>query len=121
MIKVPAVVKKDGKWFIGFLNGYKFIPSKEVNKLSDVKDVSDYKGLITFLRTSGLDRDEADVILKKSGCESIYVLNKPIDLTEKQFEEFWWTDVFGKCKECINACKQSHMIKELVCPQYKKG
>ena len=121
MIKSPVVAKKGNKWWIGFLNGYKIEPIEEIQKLSDVKNRTDYKGLITFIRTKGFDRKEADKIMKKTGYDSIYILNKPIGLNEKQFEEFWWMDRFNKCKTCINDCKQSHMIKELKCKQFKRG
>lgn len=121
MIKAPAVGKIGTKWWIGFLNGYKFEKIEEISKLADIKERSDYKGLITFLRTTGGDRDESDKILKKTKCDSIYILQKPIGLNEKQFKEFWWMDYFKKCKTCVNDCKQSHMISELHCKQYKRG
>lgn len=117
---LSVVAKQSNKWYIGFWNGTKFEKIREIKKLADVKNVADYKGLLTYLRTTGQDREQAKTILKKSKCDTMYVLNKPVELEPKQFEKYWWSDRFPKCKKCINDCKQSHMIKELRCKQFKK-
>lgn len=39
---------------------------------------------------------------------------------ESDFENIWWLDFHRKCKRCIKECKQSHMVKEVRCKEYKK-
>ena len=120
-VVATAVIKKDGKWYQGFINQYSFQWKKEITKLSDVKEVSDYKTLYAYIRDKGGDTSICEEMMKAINCDSCYVLDKPIDLTESQFYLYHWADYFEKCKTCINSCKQSHKVKELVCPQYKRG
>jgi len=119
-IALPVVVKKDNKWYQGFIEDFNLTINKEIKKLSDIKNISEYKGLITYIRTKGLDRDLANKLLKETNCESIYVLNKPIDLTEKQYESYIWSDYFPLCLKCKKNCKQSHIVKELYCKDFEK-
>lgn len=121
MIKVPAVAKVDNKWWVGFLDGYKFIKIEEIDKLSDIKERTDYKTLALFLKTYNAVDGELEKIIEKTGCDSIYVLQKPIGLNEKQFRDFWWMDKYTMCKTCVNDCKQSHMISDLKCKNYERG
>jgi len=38
---------------------------------------------------------------------------------DKQFEKWWWYDYNKSCLDCINSCKQSHIVK-VICNNYKK-
>ena len=115
-----AVIKKDNKWYQGFLNQHSFQINKDINKLSDVKKVSEYRTLYTYIKEKGGDASMGEEIMKSIGCDSCYVLDKPIDLTEGQFDLYHWADLFPMCKECINTCKQSHKVKELICNKFTR-
>jgi ABC-type Zn uptake system ZnuABC Zn-binding protein ZnuA len=119
-IALPAVVKKDGKWYQGFLEGTTFTENKEIKKLSDIKNVAEYKGILAYFISMGYDRKLADDILEKTGLETIYILNKPVDLTVKQLNAYMWSDYFPLCKSCKKKCKQSHIAKDVYCKQFEK-
>ena len=118
--KISAVVKKENKWYIGFLDGLTFKITKEVKKLSDVKEVTDYKTFKSFLKDQDKSLDLEPLILEKTGLQKIYVLDKPIEPGVKEFTSWWWSDINKKCSDCICTCKQSSKVEILKCPQYEK-
>ncbi|MHA2181819.1 MAG: hypothetical protein ACXAAH_10380 [Promethearchaeota archaeon] len=107
----PAVIKKDGKWFIGFIkpNG-EFKEKMVIKKLSDVKELSNYMTLKRFLKIRGAPSDFQGKVLKKLGAESIYILDKPLNLTKKEWEQWWWAEFHKLCLRCQYECKQSHRV-----------
>lgn len=122
-MKKAVVVKKKNKWYKGFLEHDEKATSLAMNgqikKLSDVKEVSQYKGLKTYLKTSNSIK-EYDKIIERTGCQSIYVLDNPIDLTEKQMESYLWVEVNSVCKKCKKECKQSVYSTIFNCPKYEE-
>jgi hypothetical protein len=120
-IALPVVIKKEGKWYQGFLEDDKFTENKEIKSLSDVKNVSDYKTITAHIISIGEDRKIAEELLEKTGFESIYVLNKPVDLSVNQLKAYLWSDYYPLCKTCKKKCKQSHIVKSLHCDQYTKA
>jgi hypothetical protein len=120
-IALPVVIKKEGKWYQGFLENDKFTENKEIKTLSDIKNVSDYKTITAYIVSIGEDRKIAEELLEKTGFDSIYVLNKPVDLTVKQLNTYLWSDYYPLCKTCKKKCKQSHIVKSLHCDSYIKA
>lgn len=118
--KISAVVKKDGKWYIGFLDGPEFKETKQVKRLKDVKEVTDYKTFSKYLKDRDLSPTLEKVILKQLNLDSIYVLDKPVEPSAEEFEAWWWNDVYKICKACIHDCKQSSRIKYLSCKKFKE-
>lgn len=43
------------------------------------------------------------------------------DATIESWEKKYWKDYASTCKRCVKSCKQSHKVKVLVCPNYKKA
>jgi len=117
--KASVVVKKDGKWFAGYLDGYKFTPNKEVKKLSDVKEVTSYKTLKKYLKDTNKSLTIIPLILEKTELESIYILNKPINPSDEEFENYWWEEYNSMCKICKKDCKQSSKVIIEKCPSYE--
>jgi len=117
-LKLSVVVKKDNKWFAGFLDNKKFTPNKEVKKLEDVKEVSDYITLKKFLTLKGKNTNIANTILKESGLQSIYILDKPIEPSEEEFENYWWNTLNPTCEICNKNCKQSNFTSIIKCPSF---
>ena len=65
--------------------------------------------------------DDAEDLLEKSGFESIYVLDKPVDLSVNQLKAYLWADYYPLCKTCKKKCKQSHIVLSLHCDDYIKA
>jgi hypothetical protein len=120
-IALPVVIKNNGKWIQGFLEDDKFTEIKELKSLSEIKEVSDYKTITAYIVSIGEDRKIAEDLLEKSGFESIYVLNKPVNLSVNQLKAYLWSDYYTLCKTCKKKCKQSHIVKSLHCDQYIKA
>ena len=118
--KISAVVKKDGKWFIGYLDGLNFKTTKQVKKLNDVREVSDYKTFKRFLKDQGKSLDLEPLILKRTGLERIYVLDQPIEPSAEEFESWWWSGINKECLDCTQPCKQSSKVVLVVCPQFEE-
>jgi hypothetical protein len=119
-LKISAVVKKDGKWFIGYLDGLNFKTTRQIKKLKDVKKVTDYKTFKRFLKDQDKSPDLEPLILQKTGLQKIYVLDKPIEPGIKEFENWWWSSINKKCLDCIGTCKQSSKVELVKCPDYEK-
>jgi hypothetical protein len=113
----PAVIKKGGKWLIGFikLDG-EFREKGTIKKLSDVKELSSYMTLKKFLKIRGAPDGFQGKVLKKLGAESAYILDKPINLTKKEWELWWWAAFNDLCKKCLFDCKQSYRVEIHMCP-----
>ena len=114
-IKVSAVVKRDNKWFVGYINGFEFKENKEIKRLKDVKDITDYKTLKNFLKNSGKEEILEKVILEKTGLQSIYILDKPVWPDAEEFENWWWESINQKCKDCKMDCKQCSKVEIIKC------
>ena len=119
--KASVVCKLRDQWFIGFIKGNKFIIKKEVAKLGDVKEASSYVGLKTWLKRKGRDVALAEKIMKKHGASSMYILERPIEPTDEEFETYWWDTINRKCQKCQGECKQSSKVIIERCPSYKKA
>ena len=118
--KVSAVVKKDNKWFIGFLDGPEFKETKQIKRLKDVKDVTNYKTFSKYLKDKKLAPTLEKLVLKQLNLDSIYILDRPIDPSSEEFEAWWWTDVYKICRVCVHECKQSNRIKYLSCKKFEE-
>jgi hypothetical protein len=116
----PAVIKKGGKWFIGFIKpDGEFKEKDTVEKLSDVKEISNYMTLRKFLKMKSQGKAPENFekeVLEKLNAQSAYILDKPIGLTRKEWEQWWWAEFHKLCKECQLECKQSHRIEIHRCP-----
>lgn len=113
----PAVIKRRGKWFIGFIKpDGKFKEKKEIKKLSDVKEMSNYMTLGRFLKTKAKDgkyempKGFQEKVMKKLKAQSAYILDKPVGLSRKEWEQWWWAEFHNLCKKCQAECKQSHRV-----------
>ena len=116
----PAVIKRRGKWLVGFIrpNG-EFKMKGIITKLSDVKEMSNYMTLKKFLKIKSEGKAPENFhkeVLKKVDAQSIYVLDKPIDLTQKEWEQWWWAEFHKLCKRCQFECRQSHRVEIHSCP-----
>lgn len=122
-IKASVVVKKNKKWYIGYIEGYKFHKKSEVKKLTDVKNVTNYVTLAKYLKSKNKKyniKSLVPLILKKCNVDSIYILDKPINPSDGEFENFWWSDMSEKCKKCEKECKQSSKAKLINCKSFKE-
>lgn len=118
MIIASVVIKKNNKWFLGFIDGKKLIEKKPIKKLSDIKKETTYRGLSAYLKLNKYKLTE-EQILKKLKVDKIYVLKNPIGLEAKELEKWMWMDYNKKCKKCIKNCKQSHRVNLVSCKGYK--
>lgn len=113
-INAPAVAKSGSKWFIGFISDNKFNPKSQITKLAEVKDVSDYVTLKKFLKDNASESKEEE-ILKLLGVDKCYILNKPVQMTSKEWEKWWWSDYNKLCFNCEKSCKQSWRVTIVNC------
>jgi len=117
-----AVVKRKGKWFLGFISGDKFKIQNEIKRLGDVKEVSKYVTLNNYLRKryrdapTGLEK----TILKILKVDRCYMLDLPINLDRKQWEKWWWQDIHNVCKMCAKECKQSWRVDLVKFDKFEK-
>jgi len=121
-LKESVVVKQNKKWYIGYIEGYKFHKNSEIKKLSDVKDVANYITLAKYIKNKNKNYDVKQttaLILNKIGCNSIYILDKPINPSEDEFENYWWSDINEICKKCSWMCKQGSRVKLYKCASFK--
>lgn len=121
-IKESVVVKKNKKWYIGYIEGYKFHKNSEVKKLADVKNVTNYITLTKYIKNKKKNYDIKlliPLILKKCNVDSIYILDKPINPSDDEFENFWWSSIHEKCKKCKLVCKQSSKAIISNCKTFK--
>jgi hypothetical protein len=117
-IKVSAVVKRGRKWFVGYLDGIEFKVNKEVKRLRDVKDVTDYKTLKSYLKLKDKSIELESFILKKIKADKVYILDKPIYPSIEEFENYWWNELNELCLKCKCSCKQSSKVIVEVCKLY---
>ena len=121
-IDESAVVKSGKEWLAGYFDGNIFKYGKTIKKLSDIKDVSSYVTLKRWLKSIGENPDREDEVLKETGMEKIYILNKPIEPGIREFEKYWWKDYCKLCKKCKKECKQSRFAIVQNCRDFvKKG
>ena len=118
--KISVAVKKDREWFIGHIEGSKFIPINQIKKLSDVKNISSYVTLKTYVKKNNMSPEFEKDLLKKTGLDKIYILNRPIFKNEKEFEKHWLTEHNDICKTCTKGCKQSKYVTLVSCPDYER-
>jgi hypothetical protein len=113
-MNVSAVIKRKGKWLIGFITSDgKFRKKSEIKKLADVKEVANYMTLKRFLKekSKGKVPDGFEKkCLKKMKAETCYILDKPIELTPEEWEQYWWEEIHPWCKICDYECKQSFHV-----------
>jgi len=116
-INSSAVIKKDGKWFLGFIQDNSFKSKRQIKKLSDAKDISDYKTLKNFLKEKLKNYSEKDYekYLKKLNVEKCYILEKPVELTGREWEKWWWNNLNPLCINCKKSCKQSSRVEIVNC------
>jgi len=115
-----VVVKQGNDWLIGKIKGYEFTPYKQIKKLADVKNVSSYIPLKKYLAKNKFKPTLANLLLKKIGLSSIYVLNRPSYIGEDEWDDYWWSDHCEKCGECVKDCKQSQYATVKFCPDYEE-
>ena len=116
-----VVAKKDNKWFIGSFNKEdKFVKKREVKKLKDVKEVSSYTSLKIYLKKNKYDKLLEKKIMEKTGLKSIYVLNKPVDPDEEEWNKYWWKEHNNVCKKCTHNCKQSYKTIIYKCNKFEE-
>lgn len=121
-----AVVKRGGKFYLGSLNiqidegvykGYAWNEAKPISRLSDVKDAASYKTLAAWLKEKDEKPELKDSILEATSAESIYLLDRPIDPTPEEFEDYWWSGINEECEKCGKSCKQSDKVVVVKCSQ----
>lgn len=118
-LKISVVVKKSNKWFIGYISDGKYIQTMEIKKLSDAKKHTRYRTLKSYLKEAKME-DEHENILNMIGCDSVYVLNKPILPDRTEFENYWWAEINDLCKDCKKLCKQSSKVVVEKCESYSR-
>jgi len=121
-IKESVVIKQNKKWYIGYIEGYKFYKKSEVKKLLDVKNVTNYITLAKYIKNKNKNYDvkqTVSLILNNIGLDSIYILDKPINPNTKEFKNYWWSDLNNICKKCHWGCKQSSRVILNSCKSFK--
>lgn len=113
----PVAVRKGNKWYIGRIKNGIFIKYKEVKKLSDVKNASDYISLKKFIKDRNDIKYEDSDILKELNVDSVYVLNL-LPEEEKWYED-WWGEYNKVCLKCSKDCKQGHKVEVYRCEDYE--
>jgi len=118
----PAVIKRKGKWLLGFIKpDGEFKEKGFITKLSDVKHIANYMTLKRFLKIKAegtvakMPENFPNKVLKKLDAESAYILDKPIDLSRKEWEQWWWAEFHKLCISCQFECKQSHRVSMHSC------
>jgi len=122
-INESVVVKKDKKWYIGYVKGYTFHKTGEVKKLADVKNVTNYVTLAKYIKMKNKNYDVKQIvpfILANTGLDTIYVLDKPINPDNKEMENFWWSNINEICEKCEWMCKQSSRVILHNCASFKE-
>jgi len=118
-MKISIVAKKvNNKWYIGFVDGDVFTINKEIKKLSDVKDITGYMTLKRYLKEKKLEPTLEKEMHDMFNFKSVYVLEKPIEPTDEEFESYWWNDLNAVCEKCTYACKQSKKVIIHFCPSF---
>lgn len=114
---MKCILKKKNRWFTGILDGSSFKKDIEIGSIKDVSDYKKYKTLRAFLfdHKCGV---EPSVIYDKLKVKKIYVLDEPIRLSVKRFDQYWWQVINHRCRECSNTCKQSSKVTISMCPEY---
>lgn len=118
-MKISVVVKRDNKWYVGWVNGKQFHVTQPIKKLSDVKDITGYVTIKKYLKDRGMDVNLEKELLKTFDFQSVYVLTRPINPSAEEFEAYWWENINIKCKPCEYACKQSSKVILEYCPNFK--
>jgi len=118
-MNISVVVKRDNKWYIGWVDGKQFHVTDTIKKLSDVKDLSGYVTLKKHIKDRGLDPSKEKDLLTMFGFQSVYVLNRPINPSAEEFEAYWWETLNKKCIQCIKECKQSSKVVVEYCPDFE--
>ncbi len=117
--KASAVIKRDKKWFAGYLDGLEFKVNKEIERLKDVKDVTSYSTLKSYLKSKDKSSELEAFILKKIRADSVYILDKPVYPSIEEFENYWWQELNELCLGCKCSCKQSSKVIVEVCKGYE--
>ena len=115
---MKCIVKKKGKWYTGILDGGYFKKDAEIDSIKDVSGYKKYKTLRAFLFNYKCSV-EPSVIYDKLKLQKMYVLDAPIRLSVKRFEQYWWQIINHRCQGCSNSCKQSSKVTISMCPEYK--
>lgn len=114
-----VVVRKDNQWFLGNINKNVFTRGQTVERLKDVKNVTEYISLKQYLKREQMPATLEVTILKETGLNRIYILSKPVNPTAEEFERYWWKSHNRRCKKCIHKCKQSSKVEIFYCNQFK--
>lgn len=117
--QASVVVRKKNEWLIGKIDGFKFTALRKIKKLKDVEGVSDYKPLKDFMVENGKHPKFATILLKETGLDSIYILDRPSYYSAEETEEMWWNEYSEKCEKCSKSCKQSKNVLIYTCPDYQ--
>lgn len=43
-----------------------------------------------------------------------------VELSDKEANKIYWSEINEKCLQCKNKCKQSSIVLQIVCPKFDK-
>lgn len=114
---IQIIVKRGNKWYKLTLLNNSYKNEEEIK--SPKKSVKQLINLDEFLSNRGLG-DLTNKIQELVSSKNIYIPRPPIgEITEKEWENFWFSKNNETCESCIYNCKQSCFV-DLKCDSYTK-
>lgn len=111
-LNCSVVFKKDNHWFTGSLKEGKLRKNKQIKKLSDATNKSEYITLSRWTRENKIDED----YLTKYKVQSLYFKSEPKQVESGGMtEKLFWKKLNELCLSCSKPCKQSSYAIVLNC------
>ena len=123
-----VIARKGKKYWIGKVKRGVFHPTEELNSLQTLDKLGiKYVTLVEYAKIigSGLTQKELVDVRKKTGYTEIWVMDKEPpkpknhNITDVQWERWYFRYVNQLCQTCEKDCKQSSRV-DIFCPSYKE-
>lgn len=114
---VQVLAKKNGEWVHGTVKRGTLNPEATYPTLDDAKKVP----MVLISVKEFLKQRDADVEFSKDlfgflGTEEVFVLNPPLEATEKEWEKYWNEKTNPTCAACSKKCKEGMFVSVMQCP-----
>jgi hypothetical protein len=130
-INRKAIIRRGREFLLGKLT------SKEFKTEATYKTPYEVEGFEEFFnepgkafKLMGISMSQKDIkdFMKLIGCSEMWIFD-PIpqgkgpenEITERQWEEYWWKYKHPLCNSCAKECKQSSRVELEQCPGFKKS
>ena len=122
-----VIARKGKKFWIGRIKRGKFYPNEDLKSLEILDKLKiKYVTMQEYAKIVGLNLTikEIDIIRKKTGYTEIWVMdqeppkvNKHMNVSDKQWDRWYFRFIHPMCKKCKRDCKQSSRV-DLICPAF---